>query len=460
MMKRFRRIAVTAAVAALALSSVAGLATPAEAGPAHGLQPVVDRHGEEAYQSLGSSAASYAREMGISQAELHNVLKQDKTMGVDKQGKIRVTEEGLPSEALSAASAASWTTTPTFSTSTTFSLHSSQSTKKIYLDFNGHTATGTYWNTANGLSSITSRPFDLDGNPSTFSATEHAYIQNAFMSVREDYSMFDVDVTTEDPGVEALRKTSPTDTAYGVRVVITPSDFRSCGCGGYAYVGSFDWSDGSPAYVLNLGMKSLAETVSHEVGHTLGLNHDGLTTGAEYYGGHGDWGPIMGAPYTRRISQWSKGEYANANNTQDDIAVIEANGISAVTGDEGGTPATATPLLLGSLVSVSHRISFTGDVDAFKFTVPFGAPRTVTMRASNYYGNVVDTNLNIRLRLRNSAGTLLATANPTETTSATLSQVLAPGTYYVYLDGVGEGSPLSGGYSSYASAGQYLISAR
>src|SRR6476660_9142178 len=118
MMKRFRRIAVTAAVAAIALSSVAGLATPAEAGPAHGLQPVVDRHGEEAYQSLGSSAASYAREMGISQAELHNVLKQDKTMGVDKQGKIRVTEEGLPSEALSAASAASWTTTPTFSTST------------------------------------------------------------------------------------------------------------------------------------------------------------------------------------------------------------------------------------------------------------------------------------------------------------------------------------------------------
>ena len=457
-MNKFRRITVAAAVAALVLSSLAGLATAAEAAPAHGPPPALDRHGEAAYEYLGTRAASYAREMGISQAELHNVLKQDKTLGVDQQGKLGVTEAGLPSEALSAASAATWSRTPTFPTSSTFSLHSSQSTKKIYLDFNGNTATGTYWNTAYGLSSITSRPFDLDGSPSTFSATEQAYIQNAFMSVSEDYSMFDVDVTTQDPGVEALRKTSSTDTAYGVRVVITPSDFRACGCGGYAYIGSFDWSDGSPAYVLNLGMKSLAESVSHEAGHTLGLSHDGLTTGATYFGGHGDWGPIMGAPYTRRISQWSKGEYANANNTQDDIAVIKANGINGVIDGDGGTLATATPLSIGSLVSVSRKISFTGDVDAYKFIVPAGAARTVTMRARNYNGNVVDTNLNIRLQLRNSAGTLVATANPTDTTSATLSQPLAAGTYYVFVDGVGEGSPLSGGYSNYGSEGQYLIS--
>lgn len=44
--------------------------------------------------------------------------------------------------------------------------------------------------------------------------------------------------------------------------------------------------------------KYTADAASHEVGHTLGLMHDGVkdvsgaTTNA-YYTGHGDWAPIM-----------------------------------------------------------------------------------------------------------------------------------------------------------------------
>lgn len=49
-----------------------------------------------------------------------------------------------------------------------------------------------------------------------------------------------------------------------------------------------------PAFIfpLNLGShpKYVAEAASHEVGHRLGLHHDG----PGYYPGHGNWAPIMG----------------------------------------------------------------------------------------------------------------------------------------------------------------------
>ncbi len=59
----------------------------------------------------------------------------------------------------------------------------------------------------------------------------------------------------------------------------------------------------------------IAEAAAHECGHTLGLLHDGTTTGTEYYAGHGTgatgWAPIMGNGYYKSLTQWSKGEYAS-----------------------------------------------------------------------------------------------------------------------------------------------------
>ena len=88
--------------------------------------------------------------------------------------------------------------------------------------------------------------------------------------------------------------------------------------GGIAYVSVFDDSSlgfYSPAlvYYNNLGGAlaghNIVEAASHEVGHNMGLNHDGRTDGTEYHDGtsNGNWGPIMGIGYGRDLSQWSKG---------------------------------------------------------------------------------------------------------------------------------------------------------
>ena len=79
-----------------------------------------------------------------------------------------------------------------------------------------------------------------------------------------------------------------------------------------------------------------AVVISHEVGHTFGLHHDDTTTQG-YYGGHGSgamtWGPIMGSPYSQNICQWSKGDYTNANQHQDDL--IQIGVFAPVEGGDG-----------------------------------------------------------------------------------------------------------------------------
>ena len=58
---------------------------------------------------------------------------------------------------------------------------------------------------------------------------------------------------------------------------------------GIANNGSFDADSDRPAFVFSETTgsteKGIAETISHEVGHTLGLYHDGTTTFGDYYQG-------------------------------------------------------------------------------------------------------------------------------------------------------------------------------
>ena len=110
----------------------------------------------------------------------------------------------------------------------------------IYLDFTGHTTEGTTWNSAYGITTIVSPPYDIDGDTSTFNATEIERIQITWQTVSEDFRPFNIDVTTEDPGPAALSYQGGGDTQWGTRVVITDDTWANCSCGGHAYIGSFD----------------------------------------------------------------------------------------------------------------------------------------------------------------------------------------------------------------------------
>src|SRR5207244_1199483 len=75
-----------------------------------------------------------------------------------------------------------------------------------------------------------------------------------------------------------------------------------------------------------------------------GLYPDGYV-GNPYWSPTAYWGPIMGNGGATLL-QWSKGEYFNADNIQDDLAIISSpqNGFGYRTDDHADTIASADPL--------------------------------------------------------------------------------------------------------------------
>ena len=343
----------------------------------------------------------------------------------------------------------------------TFSLHSkSDANHVIYLDFDGHVTSGTYWNDAfAGGDDIVTTSWSSDADDTSLSDSEKAMIQRIWARVSEDYAPFDVDVTTEEPPLADLMKSGDVDTKWGSRVVIGPNTWFSP-AGGVAYVGSFNWSSDTPCFVFNTSESGVAEASSHEVGHTLGLTHDGDLSTA-YYSGNGSgatsWGPIMGAPYGRTLTQWSQGEYLNASNAQDDVAIIASqNGFGYRADDYGDVFAEATPLLAAGATQIDTSygvIEQSTDYDVFSFQAGSGAASISVAPLA------IGPNLDVLAELYNSAGTLIGSSNPVDTIDADLSLSLpGEGTYFLRVSGTGKGDPLVEGYTDYGSLGNYRIS--
>ncbi|MFN0030241.1 MAG: PKD domain-containing protein [Acidimicrobiales bacterium] len=471
---------VTVALAAGATSAVAagGPAAGGGPGPFGAADPasrsegpdLLDspRRGTAATEGLGANLPEVARRNGLSVAELHTALK-DPTVWLDRGGRVHFVEPPAPDAALTATGS-----TDTFSTLTeaeTFTLHSKPGAQRtVFLDFDGTVVSGTAWNAnySGGLA-FTAEPYDTDSSPATFSAGEKAVIRSVWQRVAEDFAPFDVDVTTQAPDEAAITRSSSTDAVYGTRLLVTNTNtiYGSCGCGGIAYLGVFGLAGANhsyyqPAFVFQRGVgggaKNIAEAASHEIGHNLGLRHDGTAT-AGYYQGHGSWAPIMGVGYYRAISQWSRGEYAGANNTEDDFSVMVNNGAPLRADDHADTQAAATALAGGSL-NATGRIGGRTDKDVLSFQTAGGAA-TITVGPAP-----VSPDLDVRLSLLNASGAVVATADPTSGSSgadaasglaATIATTLAAGTYYVEIDGVGFGDPASSGYSDYGSLGEYRL---
>jgi hypothetical protein len=439
--------------------------------------------GRAAVLELGDHLEAVASLNDRSARQLKKLLIDDPTMWLDRSGRLFVKDE-LPAAGASTTAGTEPTAAAAYPLDQTFALHSLPgSHKTVFLDFDGVAVTSNAW-TVQGLPAGTHAGWDPRDDGATFDDHERAGIQEVWARVAEDFAPFDIDVTTQDPGAAALTRTGAADLDYGTHLVVTDSDSAwnalcARNCGGIAWIGAFGMAEQAEQYqlawVFSDGVadlpKYVTEAATHEIGHTLNLTHDGNATQG-YDEGHVPWAPIMGAAYDQGVTQWSKGDYAGANNHQDDVAVIA--GRAALRGDEAGsTRATAARLPDGTAYITSRT-----DVDQYALGT---CVDEVTVTATPAQ---VGADLDIVLRVVDSSGNPVATAAPATTQvqgaepypwvdnatinmpqvsglGATVTETVTTGRFYAVVDGGGaraggSGDPVAD-YDDYGSLGAYTL---
>jgi hypothetical protein len=333
----------------------------------------------------------------------------------------------------------------------------------VYLDFDGHTETQDWPGVRNDGQQgqpVVTPVFDIDNDFTTFSDEELRMIEEVWYRTAEDFSPFNVNVTTVDPGSYNNFET--------ILVSIGGNGSWLGNAGGVAFLNSFNNSLVNTVYVFsdNVGLggvvhtKGLALTSSHEAGHALGLQHHsvydaGGNKTAEYDPGRPDLGPIMGAPYQSVRDTWSSApDTTGSNNIQSDLTLMTraANQTFAFRQDDhGNTFGTATEIVVTSPdVSASGVIEITDDIDMFSVEtnsgrISFSVEGLDVNDVFGITGRTPGTNLDLVMRLYDSDGVLLATSDPATSLNASITLDVQAGTYYIAISNTGE----------YGALGQY-----
>jgi hypothetical protein len=221
-----------------------------------------------------------------------------------------------------------------------------QAEATLFLDFDGHTVTGSVWNWSGP---IHAQPAELSNDA----------IREIFNRVSEDFRPFNLNVTTDSTTYLAAPYNKR------MRIIITPTSKWYGSAGGVSMVGSFTYGDETPAWVfstlLGNSPKVVAEAVSHEAGHTLGLQHqsdydDQCKRVAEYAAGTGSgqigWAPIMGVGYYKNLTTWHNGSSViGCNYIQNDLEIIAspANGFGYREDDHANDASEATKIKMDGI---------------------------------------------------------------------------------------------------------------
>lgn len=330
------------------------------------------------------------------------------------------------------------------------SLPSAEAT--VFLDFDGQSVVSTIWN---------------GGNPviCTPSGMSDAQIAEIFNRVSEDFRPFNINITTDSTVFLAAPLTKR------IRIIVTTTSAWYPGVGGVAFVGSFTWGDDTPAFVFTdrlgpFNPKIVAESCSHESGHTVGLSHQSkydanCTLMATYNDGIGSgeigWAPIMGNSYYKNHTGWSNGPTpSGCNSFQDNLTIISAkNGFTYRTDDYSNDPHDnpAAMLIVNDSFSANGIIATTGDKDVFQLDIPQTGLVHFTALPFSVGANDDGADLDIKVALLNSSMQEVSVYNPADLLNVVFDTTLNSGRYYVVLDGTGNS------YSTnYGSLGSYTIS--
>jgi hypothetical protein len=326
----------------------------------------------------------------------------------------------------------------------------------LYLNFGGIDYPGSWA----GMTPGNVPAYNTDSDPTTFSASELANIQQIWGRVAEAYSPFNLNVTTVAPGsvpvggrwsqmVIAAENASGQDW-YGV-------------AGGVAFVGGF-FSGGQQNgtgwaftnYLGNGSAKPTADAATHEGGHQFGLDHqrefDPNGNFVSEYRGSKDGGltaPIMGVSYYSIRGLWSNGTSASATSHQNDLAIL-TSGLGYRPDVENHDFAHARPLSANNdgILTASGVIKDMSEKDLYYFYT--GSGNVSINVAHNSYGGMLDTKLQIYAE----DGTLLQTIDPALSLTgpdygldAAFTGYLDAGAYYVGIAGHGD----------YGDVGQYSL---
>jgi len=306
----------------------------------------------------------------------------------------------------------------------------------IYLEFNGVKVQDPMWNAGKIINALSPQYTDEQ-------------IKTIYAVIAERYAAFDVNVTTDISFYTKSKVSSRT------RVIFTPTNDWFLGAGGVAFIGTFKnagtgiWSPTIPCWVFTQAfgadVKDVAEAATHEIGHTLSLEHDG-TSADTYYYGQGQWAPVMGCAYNKTIVQFSKGDYLNANCKQDDISAIRnALKMPVLTN-------TSSPVCILSNGSIATgTLASSNDIKVYSLNVVKSGTVTFTALPTIYSG------VDLTLQLINKNGILLKTENTIDSQSASITSLVTNGTYYVRIMPSGNTSVTNGLYSSYGSIGTFTI---
>jgi len=296
----------------------------------------------------------------------------------------------------------------------------------IYLDFDGETNI-TGWS-----------GFKATAGASGYSANK---IKRYWAEVSVDFIAFDVNITTNRSLFDNHLATNK-----GWCVIGTYNGGQTV-WNGIAALSSF----GTGKAVL---ARSLAGSLvaSHELGHYLGLSHDGLNGGNAYYAGHGEFTPIMGNGYNS-VTHWSKGGYSSANNTQDDIEIIRATLGTRVDDYLNSDPLTIVNELVSGVDNygiINHVL----DVDSFSFEI-INNIHQIDLKIKPVFET---KNLDVEAFIVDGQGNEIIRSNLIKSRVAKIHKILQPGKYFLIVKGGAELNPLNTGFSNYSSFGYYEIS--
>ncbi len=324
----------------------------------------------------------------------------------------------------------------------------------IYLDFDGHDVSNSIWNFGT--------PFSC--TPAMMSDNQ---ITEAFNRVSEDFRPFNINVTTE------LAKFLAAPIDQRMRVVITPTSAWCPSLPGVSYLTSFVWGDDTPCFVfsdrLTNNPRKIAEAISHESGHTMGLNHQAefgssCTLVSSYNTGTGSgvtsWGPIMGNVSTRTLTQWNFGPtVSGCSNKQDNLSIITANNGFGYRADDVSDIYTNSFVVnvADNIIDQSGVITTSSDRDIFRFDLTQRGTFVLDVEPYSVGENYSGANLDIKVELQDSKGTIIRVYDVADSLNIRIDTALSSGTYYVIVDGTGNLNTENdyGSLGSYTMKGNY-----